>query len=63
MAAAHRAENGWRKSGSSHPDDCVEVNLDHDTASIRDSKNAAGPAITLPTKGWRAFLAGLTHSR
>jgi hypothetical protein len=38
-------------------DNCVEVALAGSAAAVRDSKNAAGPVLVLPTAGWKALLA------
>lgn len=44
----------WRKSShSSEPDgNCVEVAFDQVEAAVRDSKNQAGPMLTVPTGSW-----------
>ncbi|HEY0452518.1 DUF397 domain-containing protein [Actinophytocola sp.] len=52
----------WRKSSFSNQADCVEVALHQAGAAVRDSKNTAGPVLTLATPGWRRFLAGLSRT-
>jgi uncharacterized protein DUF397 len=49
----------WRKSSLSHPTECVEVGLAPWVAIVRDSKNATGPTVTLPTHDWMMFLAAV----
>jgi hypothetical protein len=55
----------WRKSsysGVGSNGDCVEVAcLPLNSTAIRDSKNPAGGALTIPTAPWRAFLAGISR--
>ncbi|MEV8609544.1 DUF397 domain-containing protein [Amycolatopsis sp. NPDC051373] len=56
----------WRKSSYSGNDtdktDCVEVAFDPNGAGafVRDSKDPAGGAFTLPATGWRGFLASVS---
>jgi len=48
----------WRKSSRSNNGgngNCVEVALRGVAAAVRDSKNPAGPTISLPD--WAGFLA------
>jgi hypothetical protein len=48
----------WRKSsysGSDGQGDCVEVAFGG-TVAVRDSKNPAGPILTVSPTAWRAFL-------
>jgi len=48
----------WRKSSRSSNGgnaNCVEISLTGITAAVRDSKNPAGPTISL--SDWSAFLA------
>jgi hypothetical protein len=49
----------WRKSTHSQGNgDCVEVaTLSGRRIAIRDSRDAAGPALVVPAEDWRAFLA------
>ncbi|MGW8060759.1 DUF397 domain-containing protein [Streptomyces ziwulingensis] len=53
----------WRKSSysGSNGGECVEVADDHPTGSVpvRDSKNAAGPVVTVGAPAWQAFVNGL----
>ncbi|TDP96100.1 uncharacterized protein DUF397 [Labedaea rhizosphaerae] len=57
--ASNCVEVAWRKSsfsGSAGNGDCVEVALDHVEAAVRDSKNSAGPRLSVPYEAWRSFL-------
>ena len=49
----------WRKSSFStgSQTDCVEVALGPAGVAVRDSKNAAGPRLTIDLEGWRALIA------
>ena len=47
----------WRKSSRSSEHNCVEVGFVSRAVAIRDSKNVAGPVLTIPTAGWEAFRA------
>lgn len=52
----------WRKSSFSGGegggnDSCVEIALTDDIAAVRDSKNASGPILVLPSTAWFALLA------
>ncbi|HEY7596330.1 MAG TPA: DUF397 domain-containing protein [Actinophytocola sp.] len=50
----------WRKSSFSSgggDDNCVEVAIVPSTTVLRDSKNAAGPVLLLPTSAFRALLS------
>jgi hypothetical protein len=52
----------WRTSSySAGNGDCVEMATRPDTVLVRDSKHRDGPALTIPTPAWRAFLNTLTH--
>ena len=49
----------WRKSSrSTSASNCVEVAF-VDTVAVRDSKNAAGPILTVPAGAWSTFLVVL----
>ena len=53
---------GWRKSSySSGATACVEVAPAPDRVLVRNSKDPDGPALTVPTPAWRAFLSTVTH--
>lgn len=53
-------EIGWRTSSySSNGGDCVEVAPTLDAVLVRDSKDRTGPALTVPTPAWHAFLTTL----
>jgi hypothetical protein len=51
----------WRKSSFSGggEGDCVEVSFSSSLplVGLRDSKNSAGPTLTLPPESWLSFLA------
>ncbi|MFD5282787.1 DUF397 domain-containing protein [Streptomyces rubrogriseus] len=53
----------WRKSSysGSNGGECVEVaeNRPTGTVPVRDSKNPAGPVVTLGAHAWQAFVDGL----
>jgi hypothetical protein len=52
----------WRTSSYSYDSGgCVEVAPAPDRVLVRDSKDRAGPALTLPTTTWRAFLTTVAH--
>ncbi|MGH3867321.1 MAG: DUF397 domain-containing protein [Pseudonocardiaceae bacterium] len=52
---------GWRTSSYSCGNgDCVQVAPAADRVLVRDSKHPEGPALTLPTPAWQAFLTTLT---
>ena len=38
---------------------CVEVSPTPDAVHVRDSKDRTGPALTVPTTAWQAFLTTL----
>jgi hypothetical protein len=56
----------WRKSSYSGNggSDCVEVarNLPR-VVAVRDSKNPAGPALTVAAAGWRNFVGEVKAGR
>ncbi|MDQ3150535.1 MAG: DUF397 domain-containing protein [Actinomycetota bacterium] len=55
-------EIGWRTSSySGSGADCVEVAAGPDVVLVRDSKDRDGPALTVPTTAWRAFLHTITR--
>ncbi|MEU9794961.1 DUF397 domain-containing protein [Streptomyces sparsogenes] len=49
----------WRKSSysSGAGGECVEVATRPDTIHIRDSKNTAGPILTVTPDAWTEFIA------
>lgn len=49
----------WRKSSISGEtgSDCVEVAFAVTGVAVRDSKNSAGPTLSLPVGAWRCLLA------
>jgi hypothetical protein len=54
-------EVAWRKSSFSEGSqtNCVEVGFGPVGVAVRDSKNAAGPMLTMDLAGWRALTARL----
>lgn len=55
-------EVGWRTSSySGSGSDCVEVAAAPDVVLVRDSKDRDGPALTVPTPAWQAFLHTITR--
>jgi hypothetical protein len=53
----------WRTSSySSDFGNCVEVGeLGDSGRAVRDSKDPAGPALTVTPAGWAAFTTGVRH--
>jgi uncharacterized protein DUF397 len=51
----------WRTSSYSSPQgNCVEVaDLGDSGRTVRDSKDPAGPALTVTLAGWAAFTTGV----
>ncbi|MGH3990641.1 MAG: DUF397 domain-containing protein [Pseudonocardiaceae bacterium] len=55
-------EVGWRTSSYSNGGTaCVEVAPAADAVLVRDAKDRTGPALTVPTTTWQAFLTTLTR--
>ena len=51
----------WRKSTrSDQGENCVELWRGSCVAAVRDSKNAAGPMLTLPTSAMNSLFNTLT---
>jgi len=49
----------WIKSTYSLSNgDCVEVQREDSTVSVRDSKDPSGPVLTFTPDQWKAFTAG-----
>ena len=46
----------WRKSTRSANSSCVEVALASDIVGVRDSKDPAGPVLSLTADVWRSFV-------
>ena len=51
----------WRKSSHSPSDtgQCAEVASTGPAITVRDSKNPAGPRLSVDSADWQGFLAGL----
>ncbi|MFF5017193.1 DUF397 domain-containing protein [Streptomyces sp. NPDC001165] len=52
----------WFKSSYSDGpdgDSCVEIAIAPRTIHVRDSKNTAGPQLTLAPESWSLFVAGV----
>ncbi len=53
----------WRKSSYTGGNgNCVEVADLGDAIALRDSKNPAGPHLTITRPTWSAFIGGLKKS-
>ncbi|MFF8283834.1 DUF397 domain-containing protein [Streptomyces albus] len=67
MTMTLSAENGpeleWTKSSYSSDDgpSCVEVAATPGTVHVRDSKNVAGPRLTVPAGVWADFVASVVR--
>ncbi|WP_438387815.1 DUF397 domain-containing protein [Actinopolyspora saharensis] len=60
MAAGE--QHGWRKSSySNHQGACVEVALDDEGVSVRDSKDPAGAVLTVASRQWATFVRRLRN--
>jgi hypothetical protein len=56
-ALASGSGGGWIRSSRCTPDNnCVELRLRHDGASVRDSKNAGGEVLIFARERWICFL-------
>jgi hypothetical protein len=52
----------WYTSSYSYESgNCVEVAPAPDRVLVRDSKDRTGPALTVPTTTWQAFLTTVAH--
>ena len=51
----------WRKSSATQNVDCVEFRFDDDRVLVRDSKNSAGPTLSVGHSGWFAFVASVRN--
>lgn len=53
----------WRKSSYSagNGGECVEVATRPDTVHVRDSKNTAGPILTVTSDAWAEFVVLATQ--
>jgi hypothetical protein len=53
-------DTAWRKSSySTANSECVEVAFVPEAVAARDSKNPAGPVLTVPPTTWTTFLRHL----
>lgn len=60
MTGIESAGLSWRKSSYSNTTaNCVEVAPIERRVALRDSKNATGPTLSWPARGWAAFLTTL----
>ncbi|WP_382465821.1 DUF397 domain-containing protein [Streptomyces noursei] len=62
MTTEHRTpetESTWRKSSYSGNQGgaCVEVRTNHEAVGIRDSKDLAGPQLSVSGQTWATFLS------
>lgn len=53
----------WRKSSYSNGGggECVEIAFGVRAVGVRDSKNVAGPTISVSPEAWRSFVAVAAH--
>jgi hypothetical protein len=51
----------WKKSSFSDQSDCVEVAF-AETAAVRDSKNTAGPHLTLTAPTFQRLVAAVSRT-
>lgn len=60
--SGHALEVAWRKSSYSGAEggQCVEVAATADAIWVRDSKQVAGPVLTVGADAWSAFVATAT---
>jgi hypothetical protein len=55
---------GWRKSsysGGNPQSECVEVGLAPGRVGVRDTKNREHGHLDVPSRAWRAFVAGVAE--
>ena len=55
------ASMSWRKSTFSDQSDCVEVAF-AETTAVRDSKNTAGPHLTLTAPAFQRLVADVSQT-
>ena len=58
-ASATTSERAWFKSSYSGAEggDCVEIARGTSAVHVRDSKDAAGPVLTVSREAWDGFVA------
>jgi hypothetical protein len=49
----------WKKSTRSGANGCVEVLVDRQQISVRDSKDQLGPVLRFTPVEWEAFIGGV----
>jgi predicted secreted Zn-dependent protease len=59
VANSERSRIVWRRSGACANGDCVEVAIVGQSILVRDSKDPAGPILSLTHSQWTAFLVGV----
>ena len=52
---------GWRKTGRSNLNNCVEVGNSTDSVGVRDTKDRNGPVLSFDNAAWTAFLKGIKN--
>lgn len=62
MAKPEESVPYWRKSSASSTADCIEVAYIEDVVLVRDSKDLAGPVISVSPESWATFLYNLCAS-
>jgi hypothetical protein len=63
MSQARPRQPTWRKSSHSGREDCVELRLDQDSATVRDSKSPEGPQLTFTPTAFSSFLNAAKENR
>lgn len=55
----HHLTLHWQRSSFCSNGACVEVARTLRTVQVRDSKDPAGPRLTVPVAAWREFIASV----